>query len=144
MTALKIYTSALPRPLYELLEEHWFKGLLRTVGLGGFIGDATIEIGPIPKGTPINLLSNFNLDLKDPRVDVTQMAKLLVEIKQRLKEIHQRQLGEQQATEILKELVPQLIKRSACPDFVVDRGHYFGRDLPDADKEALIEFVKTF
>jgi hypothetical protein len=32
---------------------------------------------------------------------------------------------------------------SACPDFEVDRGHPFGTTLPDADKEALIEFVKT-
>ena len=39
---------------------------------------------------------------------------------------------------------------SNCPDFEVSRGHYFGTDrfseepgLPDADKEALIVFLKT-
>jgi hypothetical protein len=36
-----------------------------------------------------------------------------------------------------------LWKVSTCPDFVEDRGHYFGSDLPDADKRALIEFLKT-
>jgi len=33
---------------------------------------------------------------------------------------------------------------SKCPDYVVSRGHYFGARLPDDDKRALIEFVRTF
>ena len=39
---------------------------------------------------------------------------------------------------------------SKCPDYVVNRGHYFGTGydneavLSDADKKALIEFLKTF
>jgi hypothetical protein len=39
---------------------------------------------------------------------------------------------------------------SKCADYVVNRGHYFGTDyfreetgLSDADKRALIEFLKT-
>jgi hypothetical protein len=43
-----------------------------------------------------------------------------------------------------------LLKLSKCPDFVVNRGHYFGTDyfaeepaLSDADKRALIAFLKT-
>lgn len=31
-----------------------------------------------------------------------------------------------------------------APDFVQDRGHTFGSHLPDADKRALIEYLKTF
>ena len=31
-----------------------------------------------------------------------------------------------------------------APDFIEDRGHTFGDKLPDADKHALIEFMKTF
>lgn len=31
-----------------------------------------------------------------------------------------------------------------APDFVEDRGHTFGAELPDADKRALIEYMKTF
>ncbi len=52
----------------------------------------------------------------------------------------------------------QLLSLSKCPDLVVNRGHYFGTDflepgekagvrppgLSDADKRALIEFLKTF
>jgi hypothetical protein len=57
-----------------------------------------------------------------------------------------------------------MIKLSKCPDFVVNRGHYFGTaqfnqqeglskdeqsfgrepELSDADKRALIAFLKTF
>jgi len=40
---------------------------------------------------------------------------------------------------------------SKCPDYVVNRGHYFGTSmfkqepgLNDEDKEALIAFLKTF
>ena len=37
-----------------------------------------------------------------------------------------------------------LIRRNQAPDFVLDRGHMFGTELPDEDKRALIEFLKTF
>ena len=44
-----------------------------------------------------------------------------------------------------------MFKLSKCPDFVVNRGHYFGSDafkeepgLGDEEKRALIEFLKTF
>jgi hypothetical protein len=40
--------------------------------------------------------------------------------------------------------VPDLLALNKCPDFVTDRGHYFGTDLSDEDKRALIEFVKSF
>ena len=44
-----------------------------------------------------------------------------------------------------------MLELSKCPDFVVNRGHYFGTallgeepGLSDDDKRALIEFLKTF
>ena len=45
-----------------------------------------------------------------------------------------------------------MLELSKCPDFVVNRGHYFGTAhgqheepaLSDDDKRALIEFLKTF
>jgi hypothetical protein len=48
-------------------------------------------------------------------------------------------------------LVPDLLKLSKCPDYVVNKGHYFGTDLfkeepglSDDDKWALIEYLKAF
>jgi hypothetical protein len=32
---------------------------------------------------------------------------------------------------------------SKCPDLITDRGHTFGSNLPDEDKHALIEYLKT-
>ena len=42
------------------------------------------------------------------------------------------------------ELKRLLLAASKCPDLVEDRGHYFGTSLPDDDKRALIEYLKTF
>jgi hypothetical protein len=49
-----------------------------------------------------------------------------------------------QARAVFANLRGPLMALSKCPDLVVNRGHYFGTNLPDADKLALIEFLKTF
>jgi len=56
----------------------------------------------------------------------------------------------EQAKAAFADLVDPLLRLSKCPDFVVNRGHYFGTKnfkeepgLSDADKRALIEFLKT-
>ena len=41
-------------------------------------------------------------------------------------------------------LFRRLIRRNQAPDFVLNQGHVFGAELPDEDKRALIEFIKTF
>lgn len=37
-----------------------------------------------------------------------------------------------------------LVRRNQAPDFVLDRGHYFGTELSEPEKRALIEFLKAF
>ena len=61
-----------------------------------------------------------------------------------LADIRINNMNDQQATERLKQVVPDLIAANKCPDFVEDKGHLFGTTLPDADKKALIELLKTF
>ena len=47
--------------------------------------------------------------------------------------------------EVMKrEVAPELLKVSMCPDLIEDRGHTFCADLADPDKLALIEYLKTF
>ncbi len=48
--------------------------------------------------------------------------------------------------ESLTQLSPvELMQRfNRCPDFVEDKGHYFGSGLSDEDKEALISVLKRF
>jgi hypothetical protein len=129
-------------PIYRPTEERYLRvphQYVRPI-LGlvpGLTDDAgNVEIGPIPQGTPISLLSN--IDLGASKID---LAKVLIKAKLRLKEAEGQPVEEQRR--ILRTLVPDLLSVNKCPDFVVDRGHYFGSELSDADKEALIEFLKT-
>jgi hypothetical protein len=50
-----------------------------------------------------------------------------------------------------RNILEKMLKLSKCPDLVINKGHYFGTNLQgdepglsDADKRALIAFVKTF
>jgi hypothetical protein len=106
-------------------------------------GEGGIEIGPIPKGTPINLLSNVDLEQRG------KVLKTLLKAKLDLKSLP-KDATDDDARAVFANLVDPLLEVSKCPDFVVNRGHYFGTDyfgeepgLPDEDKWALIEFLKT-
>ncbi|MGB6868923.1 MAG: hypothetical protein WBD93_04875, partial [Acidobacteriaceae bacterium] len=44
----------------------------------------------------------------------------------------------------LRKLVPDLLKLSQAPDLIEDHGHTFGANLPEDQKHALIEYMKTF
>jgi hypothetical protein len=118
------------------------------------VGETGLEIGPIPKGTPVNLLTNLNI-LPDDQTTRERLAHdrkllgLLVKIKRDLSALPAGATDEQ-ARKVFANLVAPMLALSKCPDFVVNRGHYFGTDLfkeepglSDADKRALIEFLKT-
>lgn len=98
--------------------------------------DGHIKVGHIPKGTPVNLLANLEPDFGD----INLFAKIAGEM---IKINQQNLSGEAAATE-WRKIVPDLIAANKCPDFVEDKGHYFGTDLSDDDKRALIEYLKTF
>ena len=112
------------------------------------VSDDGIRIGPIPPDTPIGLLSNLNLlpDNADASVRAAHDAKLGRVVLKLLQRLHS--LGpdatNDQARAAFKDVVDDLLDVSKCPDFVVNRGHLFGTTLPDGDKTALIEFLKTF
>ncbi|MDB6151554.1 MAG: hypothetical protein JWL90_7 [Chthoniobacteraceae bacterium] len=97
-------------------------------------------LGPIPKGTPVALISNLN-----PNGDKAVFKQAVGQLVKTLKEIKKNNLNEEAASALLSEKVgADLLKATKCPDLVVDRGHNFGAELPPEDKTALIEFVKTF
>ena len=100
-------------------------------------------IGPIPAGTPVDLLANADLDLSDHDKTLDRV-KLIAKVQADFLKIHLLKMDSAAATQLLRGLVPDLLKISKCPDFVQDRGHYFGTKLPDGDKRALIEYMKTF
>jgi cytochrome c2 len=107
-----------------------------------------LEIGPIPAGTPVDLLANF-----DPLPQSDKLGERLAHDKQVVaalfKLVHDlralpKGATDEQARQVFANLGEQLFALSKCPDYVVNRGHYFGSRLSDADKNALIAFLKTF
>ena len=100
-------------------------------------GDGYLNIGPIPAGTPINLIANLEPSSWD-------LLTLVPRIKADLDKVRVQRLDDEAAKKVFANLVPDLIKANKCPDFIEDKGHYFGTNLTDTDKGALIEFLKTF
>jgi hypothetical protein len=100
-----------------------------------------LTIGPIPRGTPINLIANTNLD---PGLgNAWKRLKLVDEVLDVLEEIKDK--SDAEAAAIMKDkLVPKFLALNKCPDFYEDKGHEFGRSLSNDDKLALIELLKTF
>ena len=114
-----------------------------------------IEIGPIPPDTPVGLLASLNVRPEGlgfwERIQYDwKLLGLVKEIKQKLKELPPNATDED-AKRVFTPLVDSLIALSKCPDYVVNRGHYFGTGqfgdesrLSEQDKRDLIEFLKTF
>ena len=98
--------------------------------------DGYIEVGMIPKGTPINLVANLDPDTEH-KVVFLKAAEKLIKFKTT-------NLSRDEAAAEFNQLIPDLLAANKCPDFIEDKGHYFGTDLPDTDKRALIEYLKTF
>jgi hypothetical protein len=105
--------------------------------------DGFLRIGPIPAGTPIDLIANADLDLSN-QDKVADRIQLIAKVQADLLKIKLNSLGSKAAQAVMSNLVPDLLKISKCADFVLDRGHTFGANLPDQDKHALIEYMKTF
>ena len=122
--------SYLPAPLFTALRAH---GIVDAQ-------DAALRIGPIPQGTPIDLLANADLELSAGNVE--RWIRLVHDTNAALGDISRQQLVGDAAAARLKQLVPDLLAVSKCPDFVTDRGHLFGTRLSDDDKHALIAFLK--
>jgi hypothetical protein len=120
-----------------------------------FSTDGGIQIGPIPPDTPVGLLASLNIRPEGlgfwERIQYDwKLLGLVKEIKQKLKALPANATDED-ARRVFTPLVDSLIAMSKCPDYVVNRGHYFGTGqfgdesrLSEQDKRDLIEFLKTF
>lgn len=129
--------------------EGWGKWLLPNI-----INEDGIQIGPIPRGTPVSLLASLMVLPEEPSFwdrlnHRRRVLDLVLSINSKLKALGPT-ADDARAQEILKPLSAQFMALSKCPDYVVNRGHYFGAGydgepaLSDDDKKALIEFLKTF
>jgi len=118
-------------------------------------GEDGIQIGPIPKGTPVGLLTNLNVvpETHDPIQRVAYQHRVLDVLHQAKDKLKSLPAGatDDEVKQAFAELRGPLMELNKCPDLVVNRGHYFGTSyfaeeppLSDDDKRALIEFLKTF
>jgi len=105
--------------------------------LNGQLGN--LEIGPIPQGTPVNLIMNLNPDAPgDVLVDaVTAMTRGILLVRRDKLE------GSAALRAFDNEAGLPLLRASKCPDFVLDRGHWFGEALSEDEKNSLKAFLKT-
>lgn len=138
------------------------KGLLRQL----LDDQGNIRLGPIPQGMPISLLASLQPLAESKRPgDIAahyhQVLTALVELKKTLLRINGKSMTDPELRQAFAPLRTPLMKLSKCPDFVVNRGHYFGTaqfnqgltaderawgtetPLSDADKQALIAFLTT-
>ncbi len=104
----------------------------------GKMGD--LKVGPFPKGTPVNLLANM-----DPHANPLKVVPAMLKMNRIIARIEREKLSDDEAQKLFEtEAAPDILKLSKSPDWIEDRGHYFASTLSDADKLALIEFLKTF
>ena len=99
--------------------------------------DGYVKLGPIPKGTPVNLIANLEPDAADIAAITAKLTQVFINMQKE-------NLTGDAATAELAKAVPELLAANKCPDFVEDEGHYYGTQLADEDKRALIEYLKTF
>ena len=130
--------------------------------------DGDIVLGPIPKGVPVALLANLKLraegdTLREKVSHVKDVGEFVITLKRDLASAPPNASDEELRQRFVNLRQPML-DLSKCPDFVVNRGHYFGTaefnrqdglsadeqafgrepELSDDDKRALIAFLKTF
>jgi len=124
------------QPSFLRIPQSFLPEAFKTLCVAGFL-----NLGPIPKNTPINLVANLDPNLGN-------LLKLLPSANLALLSANKdSDFAQLTATptgnEKVQRLVSDLLSLSNCPDLIEDRGHYFGTELSDSDKLALIEFLKT-
>ena len=100
----------------------------------GRLGD--LNVGPIPAGTPVSLLANVNPEDAKMPANVSAVVKRLAELKTSATAAERERA--------LYDIANQLFAITNSPDLVMDRGHYFAKDLTDQERDDLIELLKTF
>ncbi|HVP89424.1 MAG TPA: hypothetical protein VMU79_15250 [Casimicrobiaceae bacterium] len=117
--------------------------LLVTAVAGAWVDGSLggVKLGPIPQGTPVNLIMNLN-----PQAPPRDLLDALSGLTRGILSVRKNDLPDEDG-KALKAFEAEaglpLLKVSKCPDFVLDRGHWFAEGLSDEQKQQLKEFLKT-
>jgi hypothetical protein len=132
----------------------FLRGPLNWLLPNALASNGDLRIGPIPKGTPIGLISNFDPLPENPGLlagaaRAWKLLGLALRLRHDMAALPHN-ADDATAAKTFTPLGRELYALSVCPDLVVNRGHYFGTDmfpeepgLSDHDKRDLIEFLKT-
>ncbi|GAB2895514.1 hypothetical protein GCM10027093_33810 [Paraburkholderia jirisanensis] len=159
---IRIPSGFLPGPVQTL------EPMLRPFARWLVADNGDLTVGAIPQGTPVDLLANLQpLGETDSTIDnavhTVKVAHTLLELGSDLKSLPAN-ASDDQLRKTYANVAKPLLDLSKCPDFVVNRGHYFGTAqfnqqagltadeqafgqepvLSDSDKRALIDFLKMF
>jgi hypothetical protein len=99
--------------------------------------DMKLELLQFPIGTPVNLLMSFNPRYTPELLGAYLKGVLAGKPRRQFKSLvnNRREAG-------IEAVEKKLLELNTCPDFVEDRGHYFGTKLNDKEKHAVIEYMK--
>jgi hypothetical protein len=141
-SAIFVPAGYVPDPLRPLL------GLFQRLLPFLFDEGGSVTIARIPKGTAVNLLANLDLvneDAVSPEARKAHFKEMLQLLDNAIRDLKR---GVNPFADA--QFVERMLKLNKCPDFVVNKGHYFGTDyfkeepgLNDAAKRDLIAFLKT-
>jgi hypothetical protein len=135
-----------------------FSGPLHWLAPWAIDKDGGIALGPLPNDFPVNALTNTKLLPDNDEPDVAGHYWRLLKAAPTLMRAFKRMGGicspaalSDPTTQATAEaavrdtgLIDTLVGLSKCPDYVVNRGHYFGADLSAEDKDDLIAYIKYF
>jgi hypothetical protein len=133
-----------------------FSGPLHWLAPWAIDGEGGLALGPLPKDFPVNALTNTKLLPDHDEPDVVGHYWRLLKAGPTLMRAFKRMGGicsalSDPTTQATAEaavrdtgLIDTLVGLSKCPDYVVNRGHYFGADLSAEDKDNLIAYIKHF
>jgi hypothetical protein len=144
------------------------QGVFHRLAPGLVDSNGDVTIGPVPSQIPVNLLANMRPlpESSDPvaiGVHTGTLVRLLLKLNHDLLTLPPNATDDDLRKKYAN-LERPMLALSKCPDFIVNRGHYFGTAefnnqngltaderafgqepaLSDDDKRALIAFLKTF
>ena len=116
-------------------------GLVAHLFVGGKLGgiNTAALLAPFPEGMPPNLLWSIN-----PEAPVGDLIGGVSGLARGLLTIHKHHLQGAKALQAFEaEAAAPLLRASKCPDYVLDRGHWFAEGLSDQEKLQLKAFLRT-
>ena len=100
-------------------------------GIRGWFGD--LNVMHTPAGTPVDMVANLDPD----QIKITKPANLVV-LARGIRSLRK------PGTDAERKQAAELLEISTSPDLVLDRGHYFAKDLSKQELDDLVDLLKTF